>query len=200
MVGLLVLAWVATPSRVVAAWDPVGEASGFVLLEPAAEPLRFGGGGLVDLLAPVDAGLFQIGMVAGIGAISSSAEAETQSGLLLPLGASLALDPLQDAPVGVVVRARVGALVMGDDGGFGLGAWVSGGLALGVRIDPRLRVTVGADVWGVFEQNAARRYFVTPTIGLRWVPEPEPEPYEPEPYEPDAPASYESEPGDEAAP
>lgn len=168
---VVALSLLASPARVVAqGWVPVGELQGFFALEPDADPIRYGGGAILDLQAPFGEGVFSGGMMLGFGALSSAAEAEGQSGLFLPLGASIALDLARESPVGFLVRARGGLWVDVDNAGIGAGGWAGGGVAMTIGVDPRLRFTVGADAWGVFEGSGEVRAFVTPAIGLRWYP------------------------------
>jgi hypothetical protein len=162
--GLLALAIWSVSSIALAAPSLHGAVDGRMLFGVTN---RYGGSLSLDLWG--GSGLFRLGGMVGVGAVSK--DEATTSRVFSPLGLSMALLP-GSGSVGGSVIVRGGAYAGAQKSGLILGPFVS--CALGLRFDlgEGASVRLGVDVWGLFKNNGGgsdqhkRGLSLGPYVGL----------------------------------
>jgi hypothetical protein len=157
--ALLVLLLTAVPATAAAEWRPSGSLGAGVLVRPSEGDL--GVGALIDIWHPI--GVLRLGGTAGLGLLTSENDDRTR--IFMPVALSGAV-VLQGEVIGFSVRLRAGLWGGALNEGLRAGPFLGGGAYVHVRIDDRIAVAAGSDVWGLFAHDDALLVF--PSIGLVW--------------------------------
>lgn len=141
--------------------EPAGAVQASLLASPEAD---FGGALVVDLWFPID--VFRIGGFLGVGVLPSAVD--TLNRVMMPIGASLALEILGDQ-VGFSARVR-GGMWGGatQEAKLTAGGFVGGGAYLLVALGGGTTLSIGMDVWGLIGDGQTALF--APGVGLTWNP------------------------------
>lgn len=179
--GLAGLLWVTSsaPVRAQSLAEPAAQVatSPDVAAVPSAQPGPAGAldarplfgfaarhGGAVSLDVWLRLGMFRLGAMSGIGALSGNDEVSSR--VLTPLALSFALVPRADG-AGWFGLARLGGYLGAEKGGFIRGLFASGALGYGFALGEGASIRVGADLWGLAATAGGRGgVFVGPMVGL----------------------------------